>query len=285
MGEITMTDISLQISLNLYFVFMFAGMLRKLGNKVRPYEINKGETDIVMEKSQEVFYNAFLNKTNIEDALKIVINKFKSIKTKKTKRPKVAILGDLYVRDNDLMNQNVVRAIEEAGGEAITTPYNEYARMIAAPYVKRWIKLGYYKEAMSIKALTALASQLEKKYYKLFNEILQEDQHIYSDNFKEILSDYGVTISHSGESFDNLIKIDSLSRNYPDISLFILTNPAFCCAGAVTESMSSKIEELTNIPVVALNYDGTGSDQNKKLIPYIKYARKKITEEENSQII
>jgi len=276
MGEITMTDISMQVALNLYFVFMFAGMLRKLGNKVRPYEVNKGETDIVMEKSREVFYNAFLNKTNIDDALKIVVNKFKNIKVVKESRPKVAILGDLYVRDNDLMNQDVVRAIEEAGGEAITTPYNEYAMMIAAPYIKRWMKLGYYKEAVSIKALTTLVGQLEKKYYKRFNEILQEEKHIYSSNFKEILADYGVTVSHSGESFDNLIKIDTLSKNYPDISLFVLTNPAFCCAGAVTEAMSSKVEDLTNIPVVALNYDGTGSDQNKKLIPYIKYARNKI---------
>ncbi len=276
MGEITMTDISMQISLNLYFAFMFAGMLRKLVNKVRPYEVNKGETDIVMEKSREIFYDTFLNKTNLDDAVKIVVNKFKNIKTIKTNRPKVAILGDLYVRDNDLMNQNVVRAIEDAGGEAITTPYNEYARMIAAPYMKRWVKLGYYKEAMSVKALTTLVAQLEKKYYKRFNEVLQEDKHVYSNNFKDILADYGVTLSHSGESFDNLIKIDSLSKNYPDISLFVLTNPAFCCAGAVTEAMSSKVEELTNIPVVALNYDGTGSDQNKKLIPYIKYARNKI---------
>jgi hypothetical protein len=75
-----------------------------------------------------------------------------------------------------------------------------------------------------------------------------------------------------------------LVKNHNDISLFVLANPAFCCAGAVTESMSAKIEEHTNIPVVALNYDGTGSDQNKKIIPYIKYARKQF-EEEDSGII
>ena len=243
---------------------------------------NLSTANISLLKNGKYKWNKPAYTGRVNDALKIVINKFKDIKTKQTIRPKVAILGDLYVRDNDLMNQHIVHAIEEAGGEAITTPYNEYVRMIAAPYMKRWIKLGYYKEALSVKALTALVGQLEKKYYKRFNEILKEDTHIYKDNFKEVLGEYGVTLSHSGESFDNLIKIDSLSRNYPDISLFVLTNPAFCCAGAVTEAMSSKIEDLTNIPVVALNYDGTGSDQNKKLIPYIKYARNKINAEENT---
>jgi predicted nucleotide-binding protein (sugar kinase/HSP70/actin superfamily) len=38
------------------------------------------------------------------------------------RRPKVAIFGDLYVPDNDVMNQGLVRAFEEAGGEAVTTP-------------------------------------------------------------------------------------------------------------------------------------------------------------------
>jgi hypothetical protein len=37
--------------------------------------------------------------------------------------------------------------------------------------------------------------------------------------------------------------------------------------------MSGKIMEETGTPIVSLNYDGTGTDQNKKIIPYIKYAQ------------
>ena len=54
------------------------------------------------------------------------------------RRPQVAIFGDLYVRDNDVMNQGLIRAIEEAGGEAITTPYTEYIRIIAESYFRKW---------------------------------------------------------------------------------------------------------------------------------------------------
>jgi len=272
-GEISMIDLSLKTSLTLYFTYMFAGMLRKVETSLRPYEINKGEVDKVAKVAHSIIENAFLKNLNLEEELAKALDLFKVIKIKKTKRPKVALLGDLYVRDNDIMNQNLVRVIEEAGGEAVTTPYNEYVRMIVAPYIKRWFKLGYYKEAVSIKALTALVTQLEKKYYKLFNQILDSGVHTYSSNFEKTLSPFHVNLNHSGESFDNLIKINELKKQYPDISLFALTNPAFCCAGAVTEAMSGKIMEETGIPVVSLNYDGTGTDQNKKIIPYIKYAQ------------
>lgn len=274
-GEITMIDLSLQVSINLYFAFMFAGMIRKVGTKIRPYEIQKGVTDRAIGRAQEILYHAFLLKADLELALRQVINLFKEIKIKKTDRPKVAILGDLYVRDNELFNQNLIKDIEAAGGEAVTTPYNEYLRMVVNPYLKRWIKLGFYKDAISIKALATLAGQMEKKYYKLFNEVLDDEQYSFTSNIQKTLQPYGVTLAHAGESFDNLIKVKELTLHDPSIALFVLANPAFCCAGAITEAMSGKIEEETGVPVVPLNYDGTRNEQNRKIIPYIKYALSK----------
>ena len=64
-------------------------------------------------------------------------------------------------------------------------------------------------------------------------------------------------------------------RHYPDISLFVQTNPAFCCSGLVTEAMAPRIEEYTGIPVITLNYDGTGKNINEKIRPYIKFPRRK----------
>jgi hypothetical protein len=81
---------------------------------------------------------------------------------------------------------------------------------------------------------------------------------------------FHVTSEHAGESVDNLIKIFSLLEQYPDISLFVQTSPAFCCAGLITEAMRSQIESITGVPIASLTYDGTEKNQNDKLIPYIK---------------
>ena len=58
-------------------------------------------------------------------------------------------------------------------------------------------------------------------------------------------------------------------KEYPDLRLFVQTNPAFCCPSLVTEAMSRRIEELTGIPVVTLTYDGTGSFKNERIVPYL----------------
>jgi hypothetical protein len=43
----------------------------------------------------------------------------------------------------------------------------------------------------------------------------------------------------------------------------------------VTEAMKSRIEEITGIPVVTIEYDGTAGLKNEDIIPYLKYRKKK----------
>jgi hypothetical protein len=129
---------------------------------------------------------------------------------------------------------------------------------------------GHFKEAITSKGVMMLSSSMESNYYKYFNEILQETTTKHTIDLKYITDTFHVTSEHAGESVDNLIKIFSLLEQYPDISLFVQTSPAFCCAGLITEAMISQIESVAGVPIVSLTYDGTGKNQNDKLIPYIK---------------
>ncbi len=276
-GEISLSDISLQASVEAYFAHMFGGMLRKLGCKIRPYEKEKGLTDKVIAQSVAILYNTFLGGRNKDDDLSKVVNLFKKIETVPGRRPKVAIFGDMYARDNDVFNQDLIHCIEEYGGEVITTPFNEFAKLIANPYMRRWVLEGEFLDVIFTKTLIALASQLEKSYYRIFNEILDEPSLGSTVDYKRIYDDFHVTVQHYGESSDNLLKIAALMQHHPDLSLFVQTNPAFCCAGLVTEAMASRIEEYTGVPVVTLNYDGTGKNINTKVSPYIKFPRRKAS--------
>ncbi len=272
-GNLSMSDISLQASIEAYFAHMFGGMLRKIGCKIRPYEKEKGITDKAIAEALNIFYNTLLGGRNKDDDLAKVIGMFKKIETIPVKRPKVAIFGDLYARDNDVFNQNLIHCIEEYGGEVITTPFNEFAKLVADPYIRRWFYEGEYMDVLFTRTIIALVNQLEKSYYKLFNELLQGTSLGTDFDYKDIYDNFAVKVQHCGESVDNLIKITALIKHHPDISLFVQTNPAFCCAGLITEAMSQRIEEFTGIPILTLNYDGTGKNINQKIRPYIKYPR------------
>jgi predicted CoA-substrate-specific enzyme activase len=277
-GKISMADISMQASIEAYFAHMFGGMLRKIGCRIRPHEKEKGTTDKAIVQSVNILYNMFLGGRSKDDDLARVITLFKKIETNPGVRPKVAIFGDMYARDNDVFNQNLIHCIEEYGGEVITTPFNEFAKLIASPYMRRWFLEGEFMDVLLTKTLITLVNQLEKSYYKIFNELLNEPALDSEIDYRKIYKDFDVTVQHYGESVDNLLKIASLMQHHPDLALFVQTNPAFCCAGLVTEAMASRIEEYSGVPVVTLNYDGTGKNINSRVSPYIKFPRRKAAD-------
>ncbi|MBN2060778.1 MAG: CoA activase [Deltaproteobacteria bacterium] len=270
-GTMSFIDISLRLPINTYFAYMFGGFIRKIGCRIRPYEKQKGITDRVIKESVDILIDAFLGNRSKEETLAEVISWFKTIETSQEKRPKVAIFGDLYVRDNDVMNQDLIHFIEKHNGEVIVTPYSAYVQMIARAYLKKWFFEGKYLEAISSKALMTTVSRLEKVYHKYFGQILGNTMLEYNESHEEILSEYNVRIEHTGESMDNLLKIFYIKKHYPDVSLFVQTSPAFCCPSLVTEAMAKEIEKRTGVPVVSITYDGTAKEKNEALIPYLTY--------------
>ncbi len=281
-GAMSFADISLKLPVNAYFAYLFGGLLRKMGCKVRPYEKNQGETDGVIQTSLEILKDAFYGKRSKEDAVAEVVSRFEKIDACFEARPQVAIFGDLYARDNEVMNQNLVHYIERNGGEVITTPYSAYAKMIAPQYLRKWFIEGLYMEALSTKALMAMAKRMEGTYYKYFERVLKEPAGEYDDPAEGILSEYNLRVENTGESMDSILKIHYLTKHYPDISLFVQTNPAFCCPSIVTEAMARDIERNTQVPVVSITYDGTSSNKNDVIIPYLKFPRKRALTRDSS---
>jgi predicted nucleotide-binding protein (sugar kinase/HSP70/actin superfamily) len=230
-----------------------------------------------LRRSLTLLENAFRFGRSKETALAQVVEWFESIelgkKTPSRPRPKVAIFGDLYVRDNELINQDLIHFIEAHGGEVVTTPYSAYVKMIAQPYLRKWFVEGHYLQALSSKTLIATVSRLEKKYYRYFQSILKEPEPVYDESPQQILDTYKIRIENTGESMENILKIYYLKKYHPDIALFVQTSPAFCCPSLITEAMAGTIEKVTRTPIVAITYDGTGGTKNEAVAPYLAFPR------------
>ncbi len=272
-GDLTLTDISPWAAMNAYFSYMFGGLLRRMACSIRPYEIEKGSTDRLLEDSIVILSAAFRGERDKEDALLEVVQRFEEIPIQRQERPQVAIFGDLYSRDNRVMNQNLIRFIEDHGGEVITTPYSEYAKMIASAYFRKWFNEGKYRDVLSYRAILATMGHLEKKYSLIFDRILGHSLHKYDDSAADVLARYDLSVENTGESMDNILKIHYIKKHYPDVALFVQASPALCCASLVTEAMRTKITEKTGVPVVSVIYDGTAGEKNATIVPYLKYGR------------
>jgi predicted nucleotide-binding protein (sugar kinase/HSP70/actin superfamily) len=270
MGDVSHAEISPMLVIGTYFAYLFGGLLRRMGCAIRPYEVNRGETDRVVAESQELLVRTFRERGSKLAAIRQVMAKFSAIPRAGGFRPKVAVFGDIYVRDNDVMNQGLIRLIEEAGGEALTTPFSEYMRIIAAAHFRRWRKGRRYGELLKYRLMLAIVRLAERRYTALFRPYVSSRDSFRNPSVEKDLARFHVLLEHSGESYDNVLKILHLLKEHSDIKLFVQTNPAFCCPSLVTEAMGRKIEELTGVPVVTLTYDGTGTPKNDLVLPFLK---------------
>lgn len=269
-GTILFSDFSISTAVNGYFANYFGGMLRKAACAIRPYEVNKGETDRVTEQAVEIIANAMESGGNLEESTSKVVNLFASIEKSGSRRPKVGVFGDLYTRYNEVINQNLFKLIEDNGGEVVVTSPSELLKLTADSYIRKMLYEGIYGKSALASVLIKILPTLEKRYDKIFSRIISVEDKALPLPPSEVLNKFGVRLEHTGESMENLLKTYALAANEPDLVLFVQANPAFCCPSLVTQAMSEKIEEVTGIPVVTVEYDGTAGYKNDPIIPYLK---------------
>ena len=272
-GLLTHLEISLSACYYAYFAYLLGGMIRMTGYKIRPYEINKGDTDRVVTEIAGILEGAFLGKKTMEKAVTEAISLFDGIPRREGKKPKVALFGDFYVCDNDIMNQELYRTIEDAGGEIITTPYTDIVRMTLGNIIRRSIYRKEYISAAQHRMISSCLTLFDDKYYRYFEKYLGPRKIINPGKLEKNLARFNINPYHSGESYENILKIFYLLENYPDISLFVQANPAFCCPSLVTEAMTGEIRNITGVPVVTITYDGTSDYKNDVIIPYLSKSR------------
>ena len=65
-GDLTHLEIAVSTSYYAYFAYLLGGLIRKVGCKIRPYEIIRGETDDAIEKSIRILEQAFLGNRSMD---------------------------------------------------------------------------------------------------------------------------------------------------------------------------------------------------------------------------
>jgi len=270
-GKISHREISIKATYYVYFAYMLGGLFHKTACRIRPYELVPGQTDDVFKEVHKVLMQGFTGEHSMEKIIRMGLDLIEGIKYDTSiRKPLVAIFGDLYVRDNDVMNQDLVGAIEEAGGEVLITPYHDYTKIMIENMFRRAYERKEYVETSVNKILLNVVKYMDERYYKPFSKHLGPAPLINPKALEKRLEEFNIDRYHGGESYDNILKIFYIVENYPQVSLFVQTNPSFCCPALVTEAMTRRIRDKTGVPIVTITYDGTSSQMNDVIVPYIQ---------------
>ena len=89
--------------------------------RIRPYEVNEGETNAVHGKWQKRLYSDIINNNRKQLKLKKVIDEiiadFDAIEIDETvKKPKVGVVGEILVKFHPDANNNIIDVVSRGGG-------------------------------------------------------------------------------------------------------------------------------------------------------------------------
>lgn len=271
--EFDMRGLPLKVIYDIYCGHLLGGLIRRMGCKLRPYELIPGQTNWLINEAQQRLYHCIAAGDSKETVFQEIVADFAqiSITAGKGTRPKVAIIGDVYVRDNDVFNQELISDLESYGAEVVTTPLNYVLRLSAAKESQHFWQDGRYMLLLGNKLMVEVLEKFEKHFYQIARPILAEDFPTFEASIFDCLKKYNLSFNHGGETAQNIVKIFSLLKHYPDISLFIHVYPIFCCPGLVSESLFKAVEQDIGLPIVSVVYDGTTAKKNESLAPYLHY--------------
>ncbi|MGD1822608.1 MAG: 2-hydroxyglutaryl-CoA dehydratase [Pleomorphochaeta sp.] len=113
-----------KILLQAFAGIVYGDLLTLLSNQTRPYEVNKGETDKIVEKWIKILATKFKNNSGyigfvMKNNLMKITEDFNNIEINKTEKIRVGIVGEIFIKYAPLGNNHLQDFLEEQGCEVM----------------------------------------------------------------------------------------------------------------------------------------------------------------------
>lgn len=122
----------------MYFSLLMADILDRLIWRIRPYERQPGSTDRWMETSLQDMAGAFeahAADKNVEamlDVLDAIVCKGKDLMDPgMARKPRIGIVGEIYLRMHTQANQDLIRNLEKHGAEVVCASLAEWVNFVS----------------------------------------------------------------------------------------------------------------------------------------------------------
>jgi predicted CoA-substrate-specific enzyme activase len=257
-------------------------LLMKKLLETRPYEKNRGKTDEVYQESLRRVCEAIRHGGNLEDALQKSLEQFNQVQVEGVgTKPVIGIVGEIFVRLNRFANENVIRKIEQFGGEAWIAPLTEWILYVNTIAKRRSLKKRSFSNLLKV----FLTDYYQKK-----------DEHQLEKRFKGQLRNFGepktksifkkakpyLDSSFEGEAILSVGKtIDFAKRRASGI---VNIMPFTCMPGTIVSTLLKRYrEEHNNIPILNMAYDGQEQTNTLTRLEAFMYQAKEFKDRNNKK--
>jgi predicted CoA-substrate-specific enzyme activase len=245
--------------INAWKGFVVADYLQKIMRETRPYELFRGETDILYHDSLLRLEKCIENGSKgLHNVLAEIVSDFMNIKVDKIfRKPVVSLIGEIFMRDNAPCNGNISEKLEELGVEVVVAPFSEWITYSTHRYTRdsTWKndKKGVVKSKIQAMGQEVIAASLLRGIEKFTN-------HEQDVSLHEMLSLCNKYISEFYDGDPPVAIGTSVALASKGVSGIAAILPFTCMPGAIVASVSESIrKDFNNIPFINIAYDGQDS--------------------------
>lgn len=249
-------DRSKKFRINAWKGFVSFDYLRKLYREIRPYELKKGETEAVYQAALKKVESCIENNSRgLRRLLVEIAGEFMAIKADRNpRRPVVAVLGEIYMRDNAGCNGNISNRLENLGAEVVIGPFSE------------WITYSTHRFGRDSRWKNDTRGLIRSKIQGIGQEVIVDyllrGIKKYTDTTKDVslheilkLSNKYVSEFYDGDPPIAMGSSAALAQR--GVSGIAAILPFTCMPGTLVASVSDSFrKDNNNIPFLNIPYDG-----------------------------
>jgi predicted nucleotide-binding protein (sugar kinase/HSP70/actin superfamily) len=266
--------------------------LMKMLLKTRPYEVEKGASDAAYQASLEDVGEA-LSARGVSHKQRLALlvaalirsrERFRRVEAVYDKsKPLIGVVGEIFCRLNTFANADLVRLVEEQGGECWLADIAEWIWYTDDEHARRLVDEGHkYSKANAIRKLKASVQRRDEEallqpfaaefvgYEEAHDvrEVLEASMPYlpYTGALGEMVLSTGKAVLLHGKGADGIIDI----------------SPFTCMNGIVTEAIYPVVQrDLDGLPIRTFYFDGTQAELERDIGIFLELAstyrrRKKV---------
>ncbi len=258
--------------------------LTKLLLRTRPYELEKGSSDAAYREALSDFCAAVESRgRNLSERMARL--KQSLVRGRKrlrevpadfsNPRPLVGVVGEIFCRLNTFSNDDVVRKVEEAGGECWISDVSEWLWYTNAAHIRL---LQRFRKHLTLEMFGArlkwhFQHKDERELYSMFDDDFRGYEE--PEDIRQMLAlarPYLLPDGTLGEMLLSVAKTVYLHRKGADGVIDI--NPFSCMNGIVSEAVYPRLSrDCDGLPVRVFYFDGTKADRRYELDIFMDLVR------------
>ena len=259
--------LSPSIILKAVYAVLYGDLIMCLYNKVKPYEINDGETDKTLDEMIEYLNKNFsgIKYMSVSKISKVIIKAFDDIDINKKEKIKVGIVGEIYMKYSRMGNNHLEEFLVKEDAEVVQSGLMDFVNYCILNsiidyklYKRGFIKSKFAKVAYKfiLRLQRKINSKIEK--YSMFEAPTDfEEVRKMADGY----IGYGVKMGEGWLLVANMIELIKIGANN-----IICAEPFGCLPNHIVGrgAIRKILEKNPNANIVVIDYDPSQSQINQE---------------------